>query len=225
LYDAGLNKSEHGLLDETEPTVALSWAEAQAAMEAGAVLLDGRDPEDFARGYLEGSINVGLNGRYAEFAGSIVPVDMDIVVVVEPGAELEAKNRLARIGFDRVLGHVEAPYGVMQSNPEDAGIASRLTAEQLVDRLAQDDSVQLVDVRGPGECESAGVIGGALNMPVATVRSQLDDLNPDLPTVVYCAGGYRSSVVASMLRAEGFADVSDLIGGFGAWAPEGACAS
>jgi len=225
LYDAGLNKSDHGLLDETEPTVALSWSEVQEAMEAGAVLLDGRDPEDFARGYLEGAINVGLNGRYAEFAGSIVPVDVDIVVVAEPGAELEAKNRLARIGFDRVLGHLEAPYAVMEDCPADAGVASRLTADQLVGRLAEGGPVQLVDVRGPGECESAGVIEGALNMPVATVRSQFDALAPNLPTVVYCAGGYRSSVVASMLRAEGFADVSDLIGGFGAWAPEGACVS
>ncbi|HIG25841.1 MAG TPA: MBL fold metallo-hydrolase, partial [Acidimicrobiia bacterium] len=223
LYDAGLNKSDHELLDEAQPTVAMTWEEAQAAMDAGAVLLDGRDPEDFARGYLEGSINVGLNGRYAEFAGSIVPVDVDIVVVVEPGAELEAKNRLARIGFDRVLGHVEAPYAVMEANPGGAAVASRLTAEQLADRLAEDDRVQLVDVRGPGECGTAGAIEGALNMPVATVRGQFGELDPNLPTVVYCAGGYRSSVVASMLRAEGFADVSDLIGGFGAWAPENVC--
>jgi hydroxyacylglutathione hydrolase len=159
---------------------------------------------------------VGLEGRYAEFAGSVVPVDADIVLFVEPGAELEAKNRLGRIGFDRVIGHVAQPFQVLLGHPDQTQAASRLTPMAFEDRRRELDDLQLVDVRNPGE-HALGSVPGAVNIPVGGLPGRLDELDPTRPTVVYCAGGYRSSVAASLLRVNGFDDVSDLLGGYGAW--------
>ncbi|MEZ5225153.1 MAG: rhodanese-like domain-containing protein [Acidimicrobiales bacterium] len=182
------------------------------------LLLDGRDPEEFARGHLAGSINVGLNGRYAEFAGSVVPSDADIVLVVDEGFEIEARNRLARIGFDKVVGYLAQPLRVMVENPGMVEQASRLTRSEYEERAAALDNLQIVDVRNPGE-HALGSLAGATLIPVGQVPSMVDQLDPNRPTVVFCAGGYRSSVAASVLRQAGFSDVSDIIGGYSAWLP------
>ncbi|MFQ5557871.1 MAG: rhodanese-like domain-containing protein, partial [Acidimicrobiales bacterium] len=216
-YDAVLNRKRRELLDESTPPPRLTLDEARTAADSGAVLLDGRTPEEFARGHLRGSINVGLEGRYAEFAGSVVPDDVDIVLVVEPGYELEAKNRLARIGFDRVVGFVADPRAVMADHPDLTQTGSRLTAPELDARRAEIDDLQLVDVRAPGE-HALGSIDGARHIPVGQLPDRLDELDVTRPTVVFCAGGYRSSVAASVLRVAGFPDVSDVIGGYAAWA-------
>ncbi len=216
VYDAILNRKNRDLLDETELPTALDLATFDQLVDDGAMIVDGRTPEEFAQGHLTGSINVGLNGRYAEFAGSIVPSDVDIVLVVDDGFELEAKNRLARIGFDRVVGFLNEPTAVMVNNPERTIRASRLTATDFNVRRPDIADLQLVDIRNPGEVAD-GTIDGALEIPVGQLPSRLDELDPDLPTVVFCAGGYRSSVGASVLRHAGFDDVSDIIGGYGAW--------
>ena len=173
-------------------------------------MLDTRDPQDFAAGHLDGAINVGLAGRFAEMAGEVVAADRDVVLVAEPDTATEARNRLARIGFDRVVGYLP-PIAVPT---ERLRAASRLTATQLA---AVADSAQIVDVRGPGEVRASGRVPGAVVVPLPELVRRLAELDPAQPTVVYCAGGYRSSIAASTLRASGFADVSDLIGGFGAW--------
>ncbi|MGY6500972.1 MAG: MBL fold metallo-hydrolase [Acidimicrobiales bacterium] len=216
-YDAVLNRKDRPLMDETTPPAPLDWDAMRAALAAGAVLVDGRDPEDFARGHLSGAVNVGLEGRYAEFAGSILPSDREIVLFVDPGFELEAKNRLGRIGFDRVVGAVADPYGVLTTHADQVRVASRLTPVTFEERRSALDDVQLVDVRNPGE-NALGTIPGAVSIPVGQLPSRLDELDPTRPTVVFCAGGYRSSVAASLLRSRGFDDVSDVLGGYGAWA-------
>lgn len=216
IYDAVLNREERELLDETERPETLDLASLERLHAAGAMIVDGRDPEAFALGHLAGSINVGLNGRYAEFAGSVVPADADIVLVVDDGFELEAKNRLARIGFDRVVGYLEQPLAVMASNPEKVQRASRMTATEFEARKGDIDGLQLVDIRNPGEF-ALGSIDGAVTLPVGQLPGRIDDLDPSRPTVVFCAGGYRSSVGASVLRQAGFEDVSDILGGYGAW--------
>ena len=180
------------------------------------MVIDGRDPEEFGHGHLAGSINVGLNGRYAEFAGSVIPHDVDIVLVVDEGFELEAKNRLARIGFDRVVGFLQHPYVVMLDHPDRVRHASRMTAVEFDARRDDIDGLQLVDIRNPGEV-ALGTIHGSTTIPVGQLPSRIDELDPAAPTVVYCAGGYRSSVAASVLRQAGFTDVSDILGGYGAW--------
>ena len=216
VYDAILNRQQRNLLDEHELPPALDLAAVQALVEGGAMIVDGRDPDAFAHGHLAGSINVGLSGRYAEFAGSVVPSDVDIVLVVDAGFELEAKNRLARIGFDRVVGHLADPLEVMVAQPDMVEQASRLTAVEFDRSRPTIDGLQLVDIRNPGEV-ALGTIEGALTIPVGQLPARLGELDPAAPTVVYCAGGYRSSVAASLLRTHGFEDVSDILGGYGAW--------
>jgi hydroxyacylglutathione hydrolase len=216
LYDAVLNRQDRALLDETARPEALDFAAFQTSVADGALILDGRDPDDFTLGHLTGSINVGLNGRYAEFAGSVVPHDVDIVLVVDDGFELEAKNRLARIGFDRVVGYLEHPLAVMAANPEQVQRASRMTATEFEARKQDIAGLQLVDIRNPGEF-ALGTIEGATPIPVGQLPGRLEELDPQAPTVVFCAGGYRSSVGASVLRQAGFDDVSDILGGYGAW--------
>lgn len=188
-------------------------------MAEGAMLVDGRSPEEFARGHLVGAVNIGLEGRYAEFAGSVVPSDVDIVLFVDEGFELEGKNRLARIGFDRVIGHVADPVQVMAEHPDKVQKASRMTAAEFDQRSGDIEGLQLVDVRNPGEF-ALGTIGEATSIPVGQLPSRVEELDPSRPTVVFCAGGYRSSVAASVLRQAGFADVSDIIGGYSAWTEE-----
>jgi len=216
VYDAILNRKDRELLDETKMPTAMTYDQVLEAIAGGAVLVDGRSPEEFAPGHLRHAINIGLEGRYAEFAGSVLPSDVDIVLFTEPGQELEGKNRLARIGFDRVIGYLHEPFEVMLNRRDDVQVASRLTAKAFDRRAAELAELQLVDVRNPGEV-AAGAIPNAIAIPVGQLPSRLSELDPAKPTVVYCAGGYRSSVAASLLRQNGFIDVSDILGGFGAW--------
>jgi glyoxylase-like metal-dependent hydrolase (beta-lactamase superfamily II)/rhodanese-related sulfurtransferase len=216
VYDAILNRKDRELLDETKMPTAMTYDEVRTAIDGGAVLVDGRTPEEFALGHLRRAVNIGLEGRYAEFAGSVLPSDVDIVLVTEPGQELEGKNRLARIGFDRVIGYLAEPYQVMFAHEDDVQVASRLTAKAFDERASHVRNLQIVDVRNPGEVE-AGSIPNAIPIPVGQLPARLVELDAGKPTVVYCAGGYRSSVAASLLRQHGFTDVSDILGGYGAW--------
>jgi len=214
-YDANLNREVHEILDETPPP-PLPLAEVVGLQRTGVVVLDARDPNEYAVGHLLGSINIGLGGRYAEYAGGVIQPGAGIVLVTDPGQETEAKIRLARIGYDNVIGHLEAPLMTMESSPADVGHCARLDTAALVALIASGDDIQLVDVRQPGEL-SQGVIEGAIEIPLTKLNERLATLNASKPTVVYCAGGYRSSIAASRMRAAGFANVSDLLGGYGAW--------
>ncbi|MBI1351464.1 MAG: MBL fold metallo-hydrolase [Actinomycetales bacterium] len=216
VFDAITNRKDRALFDEQADLRSMTLAELDESIAAGAVLIDTRQAADFAAGHLIGSVNVGLDGRFAEYAGSVVEPHSQIVLVCEEGAEREAVTRLARIGFDNVIGHLEQPHQVMAENPERTEHASRLTADQLRDILRSTPDIQLVDIRNPGEL-SVGVIDPAKTLPLGSLMRQLDELDPARPTVVYCAGGYRSSAGASLLRTHGFEDVSDLLGGYAAW--------
>lgn len=216
VYNAILNRKGRELLDETQMPPAMTYDEVRDAVQGGAVLVDGRLPEEFALGHLKGAVNIGLEGRYAEFAGSVVTPEDDIILMTDPDRELEGKNRLGRIGFDRVIGYLKDPFEVMFDNQGDVEVASRLTTAALGERIADVPELQLVDVRNPGEA-AAGMIGAAVNIPVGQLPDRLGELDPRKPTVVYCAGGYRSSMAASLLRKNGFGDVSDLLGGYNAW--------
>lgn len=160
---------------------------------------------------MRGSVNVGLAGRYAEYAGSVISPEEDIVVIVESGEELEAKVRLARIGYDKVIGWF--PAEELADVPSEVERASRLTAAEFSIRRSEIPDLQVVDVRGDGEYK-VNHLDGAAHIPVAQLRKRVRELDPTKPTVVYCAGGYRSSIGASVLRANGFRDVSDILGGF-----------
>ena len=216
-FAADANRRERALLDSDAPP-ALSIEEAAGLAADGAVLIDTRAPEAFASGHLRGSVNVGLDGRFAEYAGDVIRAGQRVVVLGDPGRGAEARIRLARIGFDDVVGAVDGVEAALAEHPELADTAPRLTAADVASWIDDDpDGVQVVDVRGPGEVELTGTLPGARNLPLPQLLDHLAELDPAVPTVVYCAGGYRSSVAASTLRAHGFTTVADLIGGFDAW--------
>ena len=140
-----------------------------------------------------------------------------IVLVTEPGDEREARVRLARIGFDRVAGFLGDPYVAMADRPDVVDRASRLTAAEFMARRDAVPDLAVVDVRTHGEVQ-LGSVEGADIVPVARLREEMDKLSEhkERPVVVFCAGGYRSSLAASLLRANGFSDVSDVLGGYAA---------
>jgi hydroxyacylglutathione hydrolase len=214
-YDASANKELRPLLD-AEPPPAMTLDEVLAAVAGGAVVVDTREAADFAGGHLRGSVNVGLAGRYAPYAGSVLSPDTDLIVLTDAGAEQEARVRLARIGFDRVIGAVDGGAAALVDRPELVGQASRLTAAALAERRAAHPDLQLIDIRQALEVE-AGTIDGAVAIPVGELPRHLDEVDLARPIVVFCAGGYRSSIAASLLRAAGATDVSDLLGGYAAW--------
>lgn len=216
-FAANRNKQVHDVLPEDDPPQQLPLTAVLAHQRRGAVVLDTRDPAVFAQGHVVGSYNVGLAGRYAEYAGDVLTAEQPIVLVCDDGTELEARNRLARIGFDKVIGCLADPVSAFLDHPQWVAGASRLTVSDLDLRIHQVDRLQMVDVRGPGEVASAGKIACARLVPLPRILDRLAELNPGAPTVVYCASGYRSMIAASVMRASGFQDVSDLIGGFSAW--------
>jgi glyoxylase-like metal-dependent hydrolase (beta-lactamase superfamily II)/rhodanese-related sulfurtransferase len=211
-YAATLNRQEHFRLNEDEPVTMLSFDEARAAIGAGATLIDTRESADFAQGHLRGALNVGISGRFADYVGQVVPASTPIVLT--GGSENEARVRLARIGFDQVVGALGSLQQVMLEHPDQVERASRLTAAQL-DAL-RGSGIQLVDVRNPGEV-AAGSVPDARPMPLSALPSRMAEFDLARPIVAFCAGGYRSSIAASYLRAKGAVDVSDLVGGYGAW--------
>ena len=216
-FDAMLNREVRPLLDELAPPAALTLDDVIAAQRAGAVILDTRDPQEFASAHLVGSVNIGMTGRYAEFAGGVLQPGAPIVLVAEDGAELEAKNRLARIGFDNVVGFLPEPEAVMAANPAEVRQGKRVDVSGLKVMMGSTEDLQLVDVRQPGETEG-GIVDGAIVIPLTQLNQKLSSLDASKPTLVYCAGGFRSSIAASRMMASGFADVTDLLGGYGAWA-------
>jgi hydroxyacylglutathione hydrolase len=215
-YDAQRNRQAHALLDEEDPPPSLTLDELVAQRDAGAAVLDTRDPLDFAAGHLRGSINVGLHGRFAELGGDVLAPDRPVVLVSEPGTELEAKVRLGRVGFDRIEGTLADPLRVLVEHQELVTPSSRLTVEEFDSRAREVGALQIVDVRNPGET-AGGAIPGAATIPLPQLTERMGELDPARPTVLYCASGYRSSIAASALAAAGFDDVSDLLGGYEAW--------
>jgi glyoxylase-like metal-dependent hydrolase (beta-lactamase superfamily II)/rhodanese-related sulfurtransferase len=217
LFDAMLNRHnrEQRRLDAT--IAPLDDAAIAAALAAGAVVLDTRPPAEFATGHLVGALNVGADGRLAETAGMVLDAEDRVIVMAPPGLEQEVALRLARIGFDRVVGYVPAPEAWLGDRPVgETERSSRLTVADL-DAAVAGGNLQLVDLRNPGE-RAAGALPGAIEIPLAELSRRGDELDLAAPIVVYCAGGWRSSAGASLLRRRGARDVSDLLGGYEAWA-------
>jgi DMSO/TMAO reductase YedYZ molybdopterin-dependent catalytic subunit/rhodanese-related sulfurtransferase/glyoxylase-like metal-dependent hydrolase (beta-lactamase superfamily II) len=214
-YDARRNRELRPLLDDdVPPSFALDTVLER--QRGGAVALDTREPADFAAGHVRGAVNVGLQGRFAEWAGDVLAPDRDIVLVGDPAAAVESKVRLARIGYDRVVGQLDNPAVVFSARPDLIETSSRLTIEQLAELRGLEPGLHVVDVRSPGET-AAGTLPAAREIPLPVLTDSLAGLDPAVPVVVYCASGYRSQVAASVLLEAGFADVSDLLGGYAAW--------
>ena len=219
-FTADSNRRIHELLDDADAPVMLAPDAVFRLQAEGAAVLDARAPEAFASGHLRGAVNVGLDGRFAEYAGDVVRPGQAVVLVTDAGREAEAKVRLARIGFDQVRGAVDDIERLLAERPDLAEQAARLSAVDLAAGRSEEPDLQVVDVRNPGEQE-AGLLPGARPVPLAQLLDGYGELDPTRPTVVYCAGGYRSSIAASLLRSLGFERVADLQGGYNAWAAAG----
>jgi glyoxylase-like metal-dependent hydrolase (beta-lactamase superfamily II)/rhodanese-related sulfurtransferase len=219
-FAADANRRDRDLLDDQEAPVPMTLDDLDRCVREGAVIVDTRSPESFASGHLAGSVNVGLDGRFAEYAGDIARPGEPVVIVADAGRETEAKVRLARIGFDRVRGAVTDVERILAEHPDRSERAHRLPVADVADWSAEDPDLQVLDIRNPGE-QDVGVVPGAVSIPLARLLEDHDQLDPTRPTVVYCAGGYRSSVAASLLRSRGFSRVADVTGGFEAWSEAG----
>lgn len=215
VYNAILNRKERLTREPGSTLQALSPEQVAEALAEGAKVIDARDPMEFAAGHLRGAINVPVDGRMAETVGMVVKPEDSIVLMAPEGEEQEAGVRLARIGFDRAVGFIPRPEAYLIDHQDQVAHASRLAPSQLEEVLADPD-VQLVDIRNAGETE-AGMMPGAVNIPLAQLARRAGDLDPARPTVLYCAGGWRSSVGGSLLRQLGFQDVSDVLGGYAGW--------
>jgi hydroxyacylglutathione hydrolase len=215
-FAANRNREHRDLLVESAPVARLGFAEVLQHQSEGAVVIDSRNDIAFAAGHLRGSINVGFGGRFAEYVGQVVGSGTPIVLVTEPGEEEAARTRLARIGFDQVLGALADPLQAFLAHPDLVEPMSRVSADSLAERLVSLPNLVVVDVRSPSEV-AGGAIPGSRHIALASLLASIDHLDPSAPTVVHCAGGYRSAIAASVLRAHGFTDVSDLLGGYNAW--------
>ena len=216
--EVAVNKTGHSSFDPSVAVPELSAGDAIARQRDGALLLDVRDDQMFAAGHLRGAVNVGLSGRFAEFAAAAHAASQPVVLAGSPAEVTEARLRLARVGIDTVVGTFTDLHALI-THPELAATQSRLTARQAKELVGHVDGLQVVDVRGPGEF-AGGALPGAVNLPLPRLLSLMSRLDPARPVLVNCAGGYRSIAAASLLRAHGFSDVSDLLGGWNAWQAE-----
>jgi len=220
-YDAVLNSQERPTLDEAlaRQLNPMTLDQVLAIRDAGGQILDTRDPGDFAAAHLAGSLNIGLGGQYATWAGTILSRDAPIVIIADPGRELESATRLGRIGFDHVVGYLNDGLRTLASRPDLTATTERLSAAVAHQRLETGVPL-LVDVRDPREREQKHV-AASINLPLNHLTQRLRELPTDRPLVLHCAGGYRSSIASSVLQAHGFRQVSEIAGGIGAWEAAG----
>jgi hydroxyacylglutathione hydrolase len=188
----------------------------QVGVQIGVQILDTRDAEEFAAAHLAGSINVGLGGQYATWAGTVLDHTHPIVIIATPGRENESAIRLGRIGFDHIAGYLENGLQSLDSRPDLVASTERLSAPFAAERLSSPQPPLVIDVRTPHE-HAQSHIDGSLSMPLSRLKDNLKTLPKDRSLLVYCAGGYRSSIAASILRGSGFDSVAEIAGGFAAW--------
>lgn len=217
-YDAVLNSKERPTLDETlaRELNPLPLERVLTLQGAGAQLLDTREAGEFAAAHLAGSINIGLGGQYATWAGTVLKHDAPIVIVADPGRESESAVRLGRIGFDQVAGYLADGLRSLESHPELTATTERISAPLAAERLAGADPPLAIDVRAPSERE-AKHLAGSVSVPLNHLSARLAELPAGRPLLVFCAGGYRSSIAASLLQQHGFSAVSEIAGGIAAW--------
>jgi len=215
-FDAVLNSRERPTLEESLAELnPMTLEEVLALRDAGGQVLDTREPGDYAAAHLAGSINIGLSGQYATWAGTVLSRDRPIAIVADPGRENESAVRLGRIGFDHVVGYLQDGLRSIESRPDLMTTTERLSAPLAAERLAEGTPVAL-DVRTPRERDEKRV-AGSLGIPLNHLTERLDQIPKGRPLVVYCAGGYRSSIAGSLLKLHGFDRVSEIAGGIAAW--------
>lgn len=186
-----------------------------AANETGAVVLDTRDAQVFAQGFIPNSINIGINGNFAPWVGALIPdVKQEILVIAEEDKVEEVLIRLARVGYDNVLGYLQGGYSAWKNAGKETDSIPSISAEEFAS-LAQKGHTDIMDVRRKSEYDSEHIIG-AENVPLDYINDNMSDVDKGKTWYVHCAGGYRSMIFASILRARGFDNLVNVEGGFGA---------
>lgn len=215
--NAMMNKQGAGSLDKvySHGLRKLSPAEFEAAAESsGALLLDTRDPQVFAKGFVPGSINIGLNGQFAPWVGAlIIDLNQPILIVCDEGKEEETVRRLARVGYDNTIGYLDGGIEAWKKAEKAPDVVNSISAEEFA--KIYDSNCKVLDVRRPNEYCTEHVVN-AENKPLDFINDWTKELNSTDKYYVHCAGGYRSMITASILHARGFDNVVEVQGGYSA---------
>jgi glyoxylase-like metal-dependent hydrolase (beta-lactamase superfamily II)/rhodanese-related sulfurtransferase len=215
--NAGINKKGYESLDEVmmRGHKGLTVEAFKEAVKSGAWILDTRHATEFTEGFIPGSISIGLEGRFAEWAGSILPFDKSFVLVTEEGKEQETIIRLARVGIDKIEGFLQGGYDEWLHAGEKIDMVIDIEPDELAMDIPHDKRLQVLDVRKQAEFE-AGHVRGAINVPLDTLTDVVNVANIDDENNLYihCAGGYRSVIAASLLKRHGYHNMRNVLGGF-----------
>jgi rhodanese-related sulfurtransferase len=195
---------------------ALNPEEFEAAAEnSEALILDTRSNVDFYKGFIPQSINIGLNGDFAPWVGSmIMDVKQPLLLVTEIGKEEETLTRLSRVGFDNILGHLQGGFETWLKAGKEADVVDRISAEQFSKHFNKEED-KVIDIRKESEY-SAEHVENAYNRPLAALNDWIKDVNSEEHFFLHCAGGYRSMIAASVLQARGYRNFTEIEGGFSA---------
>ncbi len=216
--NAGINKKGYDTLDEVmeKGMNGLSVADFKQKIKDGALVLDTRNSAVFTSGFVPESISIGLDGRFAEWAGSLLPFNEPIILITDPGKEKESITRLARVGIDNVQGYLEGGFEAWQNSGETVDLIIDIEADELAMDIPFDQNLEVIDVRKETEFEN-GHVKGATNVPLDTLMDPLNVamIDSDNNLYVHCAGGYRSVIAASILKRHGYHNLRNVLGGFG----------
>ena len=217
-YDAVLNTRERTTLGRNleQALHSLSLNEALGMAAGGAQILDARDGAKFAKGHLAGSINIGLGGQYATWAGTVLDRAKPIIIVADPGGEQEAAVRLGRIGFDQVKGYLRGGMSALAGHADLLRRTNRMSVLIAAEELAGAAPPLVLDVRTPGEWNGER-IARSVNLPLSHLQERMSEVPRDRRIAVHCAGGYRSAIAASLLHQAGITNVVEIAGGLAAW--------
>jgi hydroxyacylglutathione hydrolase len=220
--DVEINRSGADSLGEQTPMPALIPAEVQAKLSGGAILLDTRPAAQFAEGHVPGSIQIGLTGQYASWAGFVIGLNQDIILLAENQERVEeSRMRLTRVGIERVIGYLAGGLPAWKNAGLPSEAFSQVSVEELNNRLAKNrGALEIVDVRRKSEWE-AGHLEGAKFLTLAQISSHTGELDRNRQVAVYCKGGYRGAIAASLLQRAGIRNVINITGGFDAWQAAG----
>ncbi|SDK30341.1 Glyoxylase, beta-lactamase superfamily II [Catalinimonas alkaloidigena] len=214
--NARLNKEGYASLDDVMAQGQRAFAPEAfefAANEHDALVLDTRAPEVFAKAFIPNSINIGIDGGFAPWVGTLVPdIRQPILLVTEPGREEEVITRLARVGYDHVIGYLQGGLAAWQQAGKEVDQIRSISAEAFATELKQ-SARPVVDVRKPGEF-AAEHVENAQNVPLDFLNQHLAEIPRDEEVYLHCAGGYRSMIAASILKARGWEHITNIKGGF-----------
>ncbi len=218
VYDAIMNRKERQTLDESLQLSLkpLGADELLRQQREGAHVLDVREPADYEGAHVANSINIGLSGRFATFAGILLDSDTPIVIVADPGREEEAALRLGRIGYDHVVGYLEGGMAALASREEVTRRTERITPATVDEHLRQPDPPAILDVRTENEFQGMR-IEGSLHIPLHHVLERIGEVPTDRPVVVHCESGYRSAMAMGILERHGLTNATHMVGGIAAW--------